>query len=78
MAGLFGMGSRKDAREMHREEGIREMPDNIRRNRNRGRDAGRGHRGAERRGKGKRGGTEGMREMPDSIRRNRNRGRDAG
>ena len=37
MSGLFGMGSRKDAREMHRDEG---MPDNIRRNRNRGRDAG--------------------------------------
>ena len=71
--GCLCYGSRKDAREMHREEG---MPDNIRRNRNRGRDAG--QRTTGRNGGEKDNGEEGMREMPDNIRRNRNRGRDAG
>ena len=37
--GCWFYGSRKDAGGMHREEG---MPDNIRRNRDRGQDAGRG------------------------------------
>ena len=52
--GCWFYGSRKDAGGMHREEG---MPDSIRRNKNRGRDAGKaqreqgGHRGAEREGR---------------------------
>ena len=47
MAGLWVLWARARMREMHREEG---MPDNIRRNRDRGRDAGKSTEAAERRG----------------------------
>ena len=53
MAGLLVLWARARMREMHREEG---MPDSIRRNRNRGRDAGKAQR---ERGGVQRSGTEG-------------------